>query len=53
MYELYESSSTYVWSFLVYTGRGMELMNQSLAAEINKIADHEALYVLTGKMFLL
>jgi hypothetical protein len=36
-YELCESSSSYVWSFLVYIG-GMELMNQFVTAETNKSA---------------
>jgi hypothetical protein len=35
-YELYESRSGYVWSFLVYTGKGMELANQFVSAETNK-----------------
>jgi hypothetical protein len=34
-YELCESSSGYVWSFLVYTGKGMELANQFVRAETN------------------
>jgi hypothetical protein len=37
-YELCESSSGYVWSFLVYTGKGMELANQFVSAETNKTA---------------
>ncbi|XP_023725727.1 piggyBac transposable element-derived protein 4 [Cryptotermes secundus] len=35
-FELCESSSGYVWSFLVYTGQGMELTNQYVTAEKNK-----------------
>ncbi|PNF31583.1 hypothetical protein B7P43_G00790 [Cryptotermes secundus] len=35
-FELCESSSGYVWSFLVYTGQGMELTNQYVTAETNK-----------------
>ena len=37
-FELCESSSGYVWSFLVYTGQGMELTNQYVTAETNKTA---------------
>jgi hypothetical protein len=35
-YELSESISGYVWSFLIYTGQGMELTNQFVTAETNK-----------------
>jgi hypothetical protein len=37
-FELCKSSSGYVWSFLVYTGQGMELTNQYVTAETNKTA---------------
>ncbi|XP_021913795.1 piggyBac transposable element-derived protein 4-like, partial [Zootermopsis nevadensis] len=37
-FELCESSSGYVWSFLVYTGKDMELTNQFVTAETNKTA---------------
>jgi hypothetical protein len=36
MYELCESSSSYIWSSVTYTGRDMELMNQFVSAETNK-----------------
>jgi macrodomain Ter protein organizer (MatP/YcbG family) len=36
--ELCESNSGYVWSFLVYTGKGMELAIQFVNAETNKTA---------------
>jgi hypothetical protein len=36
--ELCESSSGYIWSLLVYTGKGMELANQFVSAETNKTA---------------
>jgi hypothetical protein len=32
------SSSGYVWSFLVYTGKGLELTNQFVTTEANKTA---------------
>jgi hypothetical protein len=35
-YELCEFSSGYVWSFLIYIGKGMELANQFVSAETNK-----------------
>jgi hypothetical protein len=37
-YELCESSSGYVWSFLVYIAWGLELTNQFVTAETNKTA---------------
>ncbi|XP_021913223.1 piggyBac transposable element-derived protein 4-like [Zootermopsis nevadensis] len=37
-FELCESSSGYVWSFLVYTGKDMELTNQFVTAETSKTA---------------
>jgi hypothetical protein len=52
-YELCESSSGYAWSFLVYTGKGMELANQFVSAETNKKQTVLELYVITGKMSLL
>jgi hypothetical protein len=38
-HEFCESSSSYVWSFLFYTGQGMELMNQFVITETNKTAE--------------
>jgi hypothetical protein len=37
-YELCKSSSGYVWSFLVYIGKGMKLANQFVSSETNKTA---------------
>jgi hypothetical protein len=37
-YELCKSSPSYVWSFLVYTGKDMELGNQFASTETNKTA---------------
>jgi hypothetical protein len=38
MYELCESISGYIWSFLIYTELDMELMNQFDTVETNKTA---------------
>jgi hypothetical protein len=37
-YELCESSMGYVWSFIIYTGQGMELTNEFVNSETNKTA---------------
>jgi hypothetical protein len=37
-YELCESSTGYVWSFIIYTGQGMELTNEFVNSETNKTA---------------
>lgn len=35
MYELCEFSASYLWSFLVYTGQDMVIVNQFVTAETN------------------
>jgi hypothetical protein len=37
-YELCESSTGYVWSFIIYTEQGMELTNQYVNFDTNKTA---------------
>jgi hypothetical protein len=35
-YELYESSTVYEWSFIIYTGQGMEMINWFMNSDTNK-----------------
>jgi hypothetical protein len=38
IFDLFESSFGYVWSFLIYTGQDMEVTNQFVIVEILKTA---------------